>query len=141
MAELQERIRSYYRDKRIQRILLLLEPAVQELHREGQTPLISHDTKIRFVMTFSAMLILGIPMRLLSGLHLPLFFVTIYGLITAVAAVEISDYICLKMMGLFDTVSRFILPLMGILLLFAFSFGSSFINQVRSNFKPSQPKI
>ena len=141
MAELQDVVRSYYREKRIQRILLLLEPPVQEIDRKGRAPLISHDTKVRFVITMAAMVVLGIPMRILSGLHFPTFILLFYSLISAVAAVEISDYVCLKMMGLFDAVSRYLMPLMVLLSLFAFSFLSTVSNQVRSNFKSSRPKI
>lgn len=128
-----EEIKRYYRQKRIHRLLTLYnkqQPEQNVMSREygRQAPLISRDTLISLVLTFICLVLVGQSIGLLtkplttyllkSSSKIAHAFGLIPGLASAFLAVELSDWLIMKLQHAIDRTFDFIIPaVLGVLLI------------------------
>lgn len=122
-------IRTFYREKRIQRILSLYHRLQSAPRLTGkQAPMVSRDSIIQVLVTFVCLLICGAPFGFVAkSLNAPVAGF-VFGLVAAFSAVEIADWILQKSRRALDLTFDFILPLLVVVLTVVAVVGVKYFN-------------
>lgn len=113
-----QKVRAYFREKRIQRILSFysrLQPVPRLTGRRAS--MVSRDSVIQLIVTFICLMICALPFAALTkSIKTPVISLVLGG-ISAFLAVELADWVLLKIRRAVDLTFDFILPLLAAVLI------------------------
>lgn len=127
---LDQRIRAYFREKRIQRILSFysrLQPAKRLTGKRAS--MVSRDSVLQLIVTFICLMVCAIPFAaLMRSIKAPAAVGLCVGAVSAFLAVELADWVLLKVRRAVDLTFDFILPLLAAVLIAVTVVGVKYFN-------------
>lgn len=107
----QQQLREYYREKRVQRILNLTNPRQPSYatRKKNGMEIISRDSALRFGITIFCIPLFVGPLSIFTR-YMPIPIGMIFTALGLIAAVEVSDYVWLRLRRVFDFMIDIAIP-------------------------------
>ena len=125
-----QKIKAYFREKRIQRILPFysrLQPVTRSTGRRAS--MVSRESVMQLIVTFICLMISAAPFAALTkSIKAPMVISLVLGGLSAFLAVELADWILLKIRRAVDLTFDFILPLLAAILIAVTVVGVKYFN-------------